>query len=138
MKAGLMEIADIFVINKSDHDGADRLDQQISAMLDLAPDLSAWRPPIVHTVASEGRGVDKLADAIARFREHTEKSLAREARTIDHWKRRLLTMLESEITERVLASPHGADQLAALAKEVAERHKEPYTAVREIAARAGL
>jgi hypothetical protein len=47
-------------------------------------------------------------------------------------------MLESEITERVLASPHGADQLAALAKEVAERHKEPYTAVREIAARAGL
>lgn len=138
MKAGLMEIADIFVINKSDHDGADRLEQQISATLDLAPDITAWRPPIVHTVASEGRGVEELATAIARFRKHAENSAARESRKIEHWKRRLLAMLESEITERVLASPQGADQLQALAREVAQRRKEPYTAVREIAARAGF
>jgi LAO/AO transport system kinase len=138
MKAGLMEVADIFVVNKSDYPGADRLEQQIAAMLDLAPDITAWRPPIVHTVASEGRGVDELAEAIARFREHSENSAARAARKIDHWKRRLLAMLESEITERVLATPQGAEQLESLAREVAQRLKEPYTAVREIAARAGL
>src|SRR5580658_7192308 len=83
MKAGLMEIADIFVVNKSDHDGAERLEQQISAMLDLAPNADAWRPPIVRTVASEGRGVDELADAISRFRAHSEKSAASEARNVD-------------------------------------------------------
>jgi LAO/AO transport system kinase len=138
MKAGLMEVADIFVVNKSDYDGADRLEQQISAMLDLAPDKSAWRPPIVHTVASEGRGVEELADAIARFRAHAENSAARESRKIEHWKLRLLAMLESEITERVLRTPQGAEQLETLAREVAQRRKEPYTAVREIAARAGL
>jgi LAO/AO transport system kinase len=138
MKAGLMEVADIFVVNKSDYDGADRLEQQISAMLDLAPDPNAWRPPILHTVASEGRGVDELAEAIVRFRAHTEKSPARESRKIEHWKRRLVAMLESDITERALATPQGAAQLESLAREVAERRKEPYTAVRELAARAGL
>jgi LAO/AO transport system kinase len=138
MKAGLMEVADIFVVNKSDYPGADRLEQQIAAMLDLAPDITAWRPPIVHTVASEGRGVDELAEAIARFRQCAENGVARDAKKIDHWKRRLLAMLESEITERVLATQQGAEQLEALAREVAERRKEPYTAVREIAARAGF
>jgi LAO/AO transport system kinase len=138
MKAGLMEIADIFVVNKSDHDGAERLEQQISAMLDLAPNADAWRPPIVRTVASEGRGVEDLADAIARFRAHSEKSAARENRNVDHWKRRLVAMLESEITERVLASPQGAEQLESLAREVAERRKDPYAAVGELALRAGI
>jgi LAO/AO transport system kinase len=136
MKAGLMEVADIFVINKSDHDGADRLEQQISAMLDLAPDQSAWRPPIVRTVASEGRGVEELAAAIARFREHAAKSSTRDARRIEHWKRRLLVMLESELLDRVLAGPNAAAHLDALAREVAERRKDPYAAVVEIAVRA--
>jgi LAO/AO transport system kinase len=139
MKAGLMEVADIFVVNKSDHDGADRLEQQITAMLDLAPaQEDAWRPPIVRTVASEGRGVDALAAAIVRFRAHVEKNAARSDRKIDHWKRRLMAMLESEITERVLASPQGAAQLESLAREVCERRKDPYAAVREIASRAGF
>jgi LAO/AO transport system kinase len=138
MKAGLMEIADIFVVNKSDHDGAERLEQQISAMLDLAPNVDAWRPPIVRTVASEGRGVAELAEAISRFRAHSEKSAARESRDIDHWKRRLVAMLESEITDRVLASPRGGEQLESLAREVAERRKDPYAAVGELASRVGL
>jgi LAO/AO transport system kinase len=138
MKAGLMEIADIFVVNKSDHDGAERLEQQISSMLDLAPNSDAWRPPIVRTVANEGRGVSELVGAISRFRAHSEKSDARARRDIDHWKRRLMAMLESEIIERVLASPRGGEQLESLAREVAERRKDPYAAVREIASCAGL
>lgn len=139
MKAGLMEVADIFVLNKSDRDGADRLEQQIAAMLDLAPaQEGGWRPPIVRTVASEGRGVEELAAAIAHFRAHAEKNAARSDRKIDHWKRRLIAMLESEITESVLASPQGAAQLESLAREVSERRKDPYAAVREIASRANL
>ncbi|MGB6545607.1 MAG: methylmalonyl Co-A mutase-associated GTPase MeaB [Candidatus Acidiferrales bacterium] len=138
MKAGVMEVADIFVVNKSDHDGAERLEQQICAMLDLAPKQDAWRPLIVRTVASEGRGIDELVAAIARFRAYADRSSARASRNIDHWKRRLVAMLEIEVTERVLAGPLGAARLESLAREVADRRTDPYAAIRELASRAGV
>jgi GTPase len=134
MKAGLMEAADIFVINKSDHDGAERLEQQITAMLDLAPDHDVWCPPIVRTLATKGRGIEELAGAIAHFRAQSEQSSARASKKIEHWKRRLIAALEAEITERVLGTDRGAKQLESLAREVAERRKDPYAAVRELAA----
>src|SRR3989449_8195192 len=81
MKAGLMEIADIFVLNKSDREGADRLEQQLHAMLSMTMprvDRSAvsggWHPPVIRTVATENKGIDKLAEAIAKFRTHFESS----------------------------------------------------------------
>src|SRR5712691_5156533 len=70
MKAGLMEIADIFVLNKSDHEGVDRLESQLEAMLELAPDRDGWKPKIVRTIATENQGVDELAAAIAEYREY--------------------------------------------------------------------
>ena len=70
MKAGLMEIADIFVLNKSDREGAERVEQQLHAMLSLVMPQHGWHPPVVRTVASENRGVDTLAATIAKFREH--------------------------------------------------------------------
>src|SRR5271167_381044 len=70
MKAGLMEIADIFVLNKADREGADRLQQQLDAMLSLVMPREGWHPPVVRTVASENRGVDVLAATIDKFREH--------------------------------------------------------------------
>src|ERR1700737_2222193 len=70
MKAGLMEIGDIFVLNKSDREGADRLEQQLHAMLSLVMPQHGWHPPVVRTVASENRGMDALAEAVGKFREH--------------------------------------------------------------------
>src|SRR5256885_7033136 len=72
MKAGLMEIGDIFVLNKADRDGADRLEQQLHAMLSLVMPRDGWHPPVVRTVASEGKGIDVLAETIAKFRRHFE------------------------------------------------------------------
>src|SRR5579862_4467631 len=68
MKAGLMEIADIFVINKAEREGADRLAQQIEAMLHLAPRSDRWQAPIVRTTASEGVGIAPLVETIASYR----------------------------------------------------------------------
>ena len=68
MKAGLMEVADIFVLNKAERDGADRLQQQIEAMLDLAPERSGWKTPVVRTTATEGAGIAELVETIERFR----------------------------------------------------------------------
>src|SRR5512137_2817422 len=68
MKAGLMEIGDIFVLNKSDREGADRLEEQLHAMLSLATARDGWNPPVVRTVATESKGIDALAEIIAKFR----------------------------------------------------------------------
>ena len=74
LKAGLMEIADIFVLNKSDREGADRFEQQLLAILQLVPERDGWKPPVVRTVATEGKGVSELARQIALFHEHMDKA----------------------------------------------------------------
>src|ERR1700674_1851458 len=78
MKAGLMEVGDIFVLNKSDREGADRLEQQLNAMLSLVMPRDGWNPPVVRTIASENKGIDTLAATIGKFRKHFEESGERE------------------------------------------------------------
>jgi len=138
MKAGLMEIGDVFVLNKSDREGADRLEQQIRAMLHLVPEREGWNPPIVRTVATEDRGSDALANAIADFRAHFEVSRERRAKKVQHWKQRLLDLLEGRLLGRVLCDARGEQALDALAAEVAERKRDPYSAVSELLTRAGI
>src|SRR5205814_5333311 len=73
IKAGIMEIADIFVINKSDREGAERVEREIRAMQSLAMRGDQWTPPIVKTVATDGRGIQELADVIAAYESHQAK-----------------------------------------------------------------
>ena len=138
MKAGLMEIADIFVLNKSDRDGIDQLETQLEAMLELAPERDGWKPIVVRTVATENKGVDELAAAIAQYREHFSSNAGREAKHIEHWKRRLLTLAGEISLEQAVSGPQGEAALDALAREVASRKKDPYAAVNELLSRAGL
>ncbi len=138
LKAGLMEIADIFVLNKSGREGADRFEQQLRAVLELVPDHDGWRPPIVRTVATENKGVDDLARQIALFREHFTNAPNRRAREMAYWKEWLLRLLQARLLERVGASRMTEAEFEALAAEVAARRRDPYTAVNEILARAGL
>lgn len=138
MKAGLMEIGDIFVLNKADREGAERLEQQLVAMLSLVMPRDGWHPPIVRTVASENKGIDALAVAIEKFRGHFEKSGERERKHVEHWKRRLLGMIESRLVERVLGGKGGEARLTEVAREVASRKKDPFTAVGEILTKSGI
>jgi LAO/AO transport system kinase len=138
MKAGLMEIADIFVLNKSDREGVDRLQMQLEAMLALAPERDGWKPKTVRTVATENTGVDELAAAIAEYREHFDKASGRQAKKREHWKRRLVTLAEELFLERALAGTEGEAALDALAREVADRRKDPYSAAHELLSRAGI
>jgi GTPase len=132
MKAGLMEIADIFVLNKADREGADRLDQQLHAMMSLVMPRDGWHPPIVRTVATENQGIDNLAETIAKFRKHFESSGERHRKHVAHWKKRLLEMLEMRLLERVLGGPGGEARLTELAEKVAARKIDPFAAVNEI------
>src|SRR5271166_4143773 len=132
MKAGLMEIGDIFVLNKADREGADRLEEQLHAMLSLVMPRDGWQPPVIRTVATENRGVEELAATVEKFRKHFESSGQRRQKHIEHWQNRLIELLESRLLEKVLGGKEGEARLHALAVEVAERKKDPFTAVSEI------
>jgi len=138
MKAGLMEIGDVFVLNKAEREGADRLEQQLLTMLSLVPSRDGWQPPVVRTVATENKGIEVLAETVRRFRSHFEKSGERQRKHIEHWKRRLLGMIESRLVDRVLGGPGGEARLAQMAREVAARKKDPFTAVNEMLAGSGI
>jgi LAO/AO transport system kinase len=134
MKAGLMEIGDIFVLNKSDREGADRVEQQLQAMLQLSPDRFGWHSEIIRTVATENRGVDALMASIERFRMHAESAPELRARETDHWRRRLIEMLESRLLEQLLSGKESEAHLNKLAQQVAARKTDPYGAVDELLA----
>lgn len=138
MKAGLMEIGDIFVLNKSDREGADRLEEQLHAMLSLVMPRDGWHPPVVRTTATENRGVDELSATVDKFRKHFESSEQRKQKQVDHWERRLIEMLESRLLEKVLGGKGGEARLRDLAAAVAERKKDPFSAVSEILEASGL
>jgi len=136
-----MEVADIFVLNKAEREGADRLEQQLHAMLELAPHRPdgsrGWTPPVVRTTATEGKGIAELAEEIERFRRERERSGEQSAKVQQYWQQRLVLLLESQILSRALGGD-GQRLLESLASEVAQRRKNPYTAVRELLSRAGL
>jgi LAO/AO transport system kinase len=137
MKAGLMEVADIFVLNKSDREGADRLEQELNAMLSLVMPRDGWHPPVIRTVATENKGIDTLAATIAKFRAHFESSGERRRKHVEHWKARLIELTESRLLQKVLGGPDADARLTALAGEVADRKKDPFSAVTEILQKGG-
>ncbi|HEV2287552.1 MAG TPA: methylmalonyl Co-A mutase-associated GTPase MeaB [Candidatus Acidoferrales bacterium] len=132
LKAGLMEIGDVFVLNKADREGADRFEQQLRAILQLIPERDGWRPPIVLTVATQNEGVAELARQIDRFREHFGGKAEKRAKEISLWKERLLNLLQEQLVRLALAHVSSENLLERLAAEVAERKRDPYSAVNEI------
>jgi GTPase len=137
IKAGIMEIADIFVINKADREGAERVEREIRAMQSLATRNDNWTPPIVKTVASEGTGIGDLLAAIERYREYLQQSDRAQARRIENWRGRIAEMLRDALFQRVL-SHYLSDGLATrYAAEVAEHKRDPYSLVEKIVDRLG-
>ncbi|HXM98752.1 MAG TPA: methylmalonyl Co-A mutase-associated GTPase MeaB [Candidatus Dormibacteraeota bacterium] len=138
MKAGLMEIGDIFVLNKVDREGANRVEEQLHATLSMVMPRAGWQPPVVRTVATENKGIEHLVEAIAKFRKHFESSGERERKHVEHWKKRLVELLESRLLHRVLGGAGGEQRLSELSQAVAERKLDPFTAVNEILKISGL
>jgi LAO/AO transport system kinase len=136
IKAGIMEIADIFVINKSDHEGTERVEREIRGLQSLALRHDGWTPPIVKTVASEGLGVQELADAIAGYEAYLQKENRALKKSVENWQERLVEMLRDVMLEKA-RTQLGDGNVARLAAEVAEHKRDPYTLVEEIAARVG-
>jgi len=135
LKAGIMEIADIFVVNKADRDGADRLVSAVEANLALHPYGSEeWRPPIVKTVATTGAGIADLELAIKNFRTHAGDRQADRRKTRSAYRLRELVSQRfmSHLERDVLAQ----GEFDAIVERIAVRDLDPYTAARDLLKRA--
>ena len=132
IKAGIMEIADVFVINKSDREGAERVEREIRAMQSLAIRKDDWTPPIVKTVATEGQGIADLGAAIVDYENFQQKAGLTTKKRAENWRERLLEMLREALMERLLREQLADGQLADYAAQVAEHKRDPYALVEEI------
>ncbi|MDQ3666044.1 MAG: methylmalonyl Co-A mutase-associated GTPase MeaB [Acidobacteriota bacterium] len=135
IKAGIMEIGDIFVINKADREGVYSTQNEVEALLSLSGREDGWRPPIIKTIATENKGIDDLAAAIENYRDFNFKTdLGTERRrAIARW--RILELLRERLLAQTLASDSASDTLDRLAEEVATRRRDPYSAVEELISR---
>ena len=132
IKAGIMEIADVFVINKSDREGADRVEREIRAMQTLAIRRDDWMPPIVRTVATDGNGIPELIQAIARYRDYLEGKNLILRKRVGNWRERLVEMLRSALLDRIMHERLDPEHLNQYAHEIAEHRRDPYSLVEEL------
>jgi LAO/AO transport system kinase len=135
IKAGIMEIADIFVINKSDRDGAERVEREIRALQSLAVRSDGWTPPIVKTVASEGKGIEELSAAVTDYERYLQKDNRALRKRVENWQERLVEMLRDAMLEKA-RTQLGDGSMARLAAEVAEHKRDPYSLIEEIVGKA--
>jgi LAO/AO transport system kinase len=135
LKAGIMEIADIFVVNKADREGADRLVSSVEANLALQQyGADEWRPPIVKTTATTGGGVKALVDAVWQFREHSARTQAVRRRTRSEY--RLRELVAHRFMDHLERTVLAAGELSALVDRIAAREVDPYTAASDLLGRA--
>jgi LAO/AO transport system kinase len=129
LKAGIMEIADIFVVNKSDRDGADRVENEVRSMQSLTAQHGSWIPPIVRTIATTGAGIEELERAVDKF----WLWLAEDERLIDrreaHWRASVTEMVRHELLRQMRSHGLSDRELAAIGHQVVRRQQDPYELV---------
>jgi len=131
LKAGIMEIGDLFVVNKADRPEADRTVTEINMMLGLAPERG-WRPPALKTVAIGGEGVEEVLAAIRSHRAHLEAAGQLAERRRERRRGEVLHALEAQIREEVLAQARADGTLEAVVEQVADGRLDPHSAAKRL------
>lgn len=132
IKAGVLEIGDVFAINKADRDGVDRLNIELEMMLDLNQDMVDWRPPIKRTVASQNQGIEELIATLGEHLTHLDKTGQLAIRRTERTRNELLAMIEEQLGRYVLRNINSSGQFEQLITAVQQRQKDPYSVVNEI------
>jgi LAO/AO transport system kinase len=141
IKAGIMEIGDIFVINKADREGVERTERELIALLEMAnhsegPDgKESWRPLIVRTVATQNKGIVEFAEAIEKFADFRRSHMASLDKRANVAQNRIIELLRERLLRIALDKVLTPGQLKELAAQVASRRRDPYSIVDEIAGR---
>jgi LAO/AO transport system kinase len=132
MKAGIMEIGDVFVINKADHAGVERIEAELGALLAISNRQDEWRPVVVKTIASQGTGIAECAHAVDSLWERRKVSDFQREKAIRVQRERLIDRIRSEIVRNLLRAPGAADKLEGLVRRLADREIDPYSAAEEM------
>lgn len=138
IKAGILEIADIFVVNKADRDGANRTVAELQAMMALGPGRSDWSPPILKTVAIQGEGIAELAQNILAHQAHLDQGGLRQLRQRERSRAFFLELLQERVTRRLLEQAGANGILDQTIERIAHREVDPYSAVDDFLKKAGL
>ena len=131
IKAGIMEIANIFVVNKADLAGADRTCSEISMMLDLG-NAKAWRPPIVRTITLDGTGIGEMLDSIEKHRAFLQETGHLEKVRKERIRRDVIDLIEYKIKSTVWDQVSGSDEFEAVVSQIMSREMDPYTAATQV------
>lgn len=126
IKAGIMEIGDIFVVNKADRGGAEKKIAEIEMMLDLNPKAKDWEPPVMKTIAREGEGIEELLDGIEKHRKYLQTSSQLKEKMLEKTKADIITILNERIEDFCIGEFNG-DEFKGLVDKVVEREMDPYT-----------
>src|SRR6516162_11518 len=132
LKAGIMEIGDIFVINKCDRPGVDKMERAVLTMLSLAHRADGWQPPIVKTIATEGEGIEELATTIDKAYSFFESSPQKAGKKQDAARQRLITLLQERLVSTVMQRVFADGELDKIIEQITNRQQDPYTIVDEI------
>ena len=135
IKAGIMEIGDIFVINKSEREGVERTERALIALLEMSERPDGWHPPIVRTVATQNKGITEFEEAVERYAAFRQGQAASQSRRKSVAENRIIEILREKLLRRVLREAVTPEQLDQYALEVADRLKDPYSIVEEISSR---
>lgn len=135
IKAGIMEIGDIFVINKADRPEAMKTERELRAVLSLAARDDGWDPPIVQTVATRDQGIEEVAEAVETYRRFTSRETA-SRRRVFLYRQKVLEMIRDRVAERVV-DDLGSEELDRWARQMANREVDPYTLLDRIFERSG-
>jgi LAO/AO transport system kinase len=131
IKAGILEIGDVFAINKADREGVERLNLEMEMMLDLDQSETSWRPKIMRTVASQNQGVVELVDAIEDHSTFLTQSGMLEKHRFERTRNEILAMLDEAIKIYLMKKVAGS-KFESLTTEVNERKNDPYSAVKSV------
>ena len=129
LKAGIMEIGDIFVINKCDRPGVEKMERAVLAMLSLAHRPDGWQPPIVKTVATEGRGINELMEGIQRYHSFSQASADRLEKKKAAARERLIALLEERLVNTAVQQVFPNGELNKVVEQIADRKQDPYSVV---------
>jgi LAO/AO transport system kinase len=132
MKAGIMEIGDIFVINKADHPGVDRTEAELISLLSMSARPDGWNPPVIRTVASEGSGIHECIQAIEKYRSFLLDSPLRRDGDVRIQKDRLMELACLQAREALLQDTITAARIQELALLIVDRKLDPFTAAEEV------
>lgn len=127
IKAGVMEIGDVFAVNKSDRDGAKRTAREINAMLDF--NASDWRPPVEMVIATENQGIDSLFGQVHKHHQYLVDSGNFHQRRFDNTKSELIEMVKHKIVDQLLDESYNQEKINEISDKVAKRSLDPYTAI---------